>query len=362
MKPIDRVRCSLAHNEPDRVPRDFWATPEFQSRLCESLRLGSEEDMLRHLGIDLRYYRGPSYTGAPFGQPSDGVAEDLWGVLRKKMTVEGGSYNWTYSHVVSSPLETADSVRDIDEYGHWPSADWWDYGSVAGDCGQFDGYAVVYAGDRLDRTAQLKPAMYLRGMEQIYIDLHENPAIADAVIAHIKECFLAYNQRLFEAANGKIDIFMMGDDFGTQNSLMMGVDTWRRHFKQGFRQYIELAHRYGMKVMHHSCGAVRELIPDFIDCGLDILQSVQPRAVGMDLGELKREFGKDLSFHGSIDIQDTLPHGTVDDVRAEVKQRMVAGKPGGGFIISTAHNIQPDTPVENVIVLFDAYREFGSYE
>jgi len=86
------------------------------------------------------------------------------------------------------------------------------------------------------------------------------------------------------------------------------------------------------------------------------------KIIKKDLSELKREFGKDLSFHGSIDIQDTLPHGTVDDVRAEVKQRMVAGKPGGGFIISTAHNIQPDTPVENVIVLFDAYREFGSYE
>ena len=154
---------------------------------------------------------------------------------------------------------------------------------------------------------------------------------------------------------------MMGDDFGTQNGPIVSVPMWRRFFKRRFRDFIDLAHRFGIKVMHHTCGSVQALIPEFIDCGLDILQSLQPRAAGMDLGELKREFGKDIALHGSIDIQQTLPRGTPEDVRREVKARMDAGKPGGGFIICTAHNIQPDTPVENVIALFDAYREFGGY-
>ena len=359
MRAIERVISSINHIEPDRVPWDFWATPELELCLISHLGLSSSEELLRYLDVDLRYYRGPSFTGTMLTSYDDGVAEDLWGVLRKKMVVEGGSYSWTYSHVVCSPLYSAETVRDIDYYQHWPSADWWDYGNVEEDCGQFDGFAVVYAGDRLDRTAQLKPAMYLRGMEQIYLDLYENPEIADAIISHIKDYFLTYNERLFQAANGKIDIFMMGDDFGTQNGPMMSVDTWRRFFKEGFRQYIDLAHRYGMKVMHHTCGAVRDLIPEFIDCGLDILQSVQPRAAGMDLGELKKEFGKYLSFHGSVDIQETLPHGSIEDIRAEVRERMEAGKPGGGFIISTAHNIQPDTPVESVLALYEAYQEFG---
>jgi uroporphyrinogen decarboxylase len=111
--------------------------------------------------------------------------------------------------------------------------------------------------------------------------------------------------------------------------------------------------------MHHTCGSVVELIPDFIECGLDILQSVQPSAAGMDLGTLKREFGRDLCFHGSMDIQQTLPRGSTHDVREEVRRRMEAGKPGGGFIICTAHNLQPDVPVGNILALFEAYEEFG---
>ena len=361
MNARDRVISSINHVEADRAPWDFWATTEMEDRLIRHLGLSNVEELRRYLDVDLRYFRGPSFTGNPFKDHGNGITEDLWGVLRRKMVVDVGGCSWSYSHVVRSPLEDAQAVSDIENYKHWPSADWWDYGRVEEDCNRFDGYAVVYAGDRLDRTAQLKPAMYLRGMEQIYVDLYQEPAIAEAIISRIKDYFLAYNERLFQAARGKIDIFMMGDDFGTQNGLMMSVDIWRRFFKNGFKDYIELAHKYGMKVMHHTCGAVRELIPDFIDCDLDVLQSLQPRAAGMDLAVLKREYGKHLSFHGSMDIQETLPHGSPEDVRSEVSERMEAGKPGGGFIISTAHNIQPDVPVENVLTLFEAYRAFGNY-
>jgi uroporphyrinogen decarboxylase len=142
---------------------------------------------------------------------------------------------------------------------------------------------------------------------------------------------------------------------------MVDVQTWRKFFRDGFRAYIDLAHRYGMKVMHHTCGCVVGLIPEFINAGLDILQSLQPRAAGMDLEKLKREYGKYIAFHGSIDIQETLPYGTVEDIREMVRQRMDVGKPGGGFIIGTAHNIQPDTPTENILALFEAYKEFGRY-
>jgi uroporphyrinogen decarboxylase len=113
--------------------------------------------------------------------------------------------------------------------------------------------------------------------------------------------------------------------------------------------------------MHHTCGGVRPLIPLFIDAGLDILQSLQPRAAGMDLAELKRDFRRDLAFHGSVDIQQTLPFSTPEDVRTEVKQRLRAGKPGGGFIICSAHNIQVDTPLDNVLALVEAYQEHTWY-
>lgn len=361
MNHINRVKTALNHQEPDRVPWDFWATPEIEAKLVSHLGLANIEEVLRHLDVDLRYYRGPSYVGRELRKFDDGTSEDLWGVVRKSVQVDTGVYQWTYSHVVKSPLEDAQSAVEVHSYTHWPTADMWDYSRVEEDCASFPGYAVVYAGDRLDRTAQLKPAMYLRGMEQIYVDMSCDPDIADAIFARIRDYFIPYNDRVFAAAKGKIDIFMMGDDFGNQNSPLVSVGMWRRFFKPGFKAFIEVAHRHGIKVMHHTCGAVKDLIPDFIDCGLDILQSVQPRAHGMDLGGLKREFGKDLCFHGSMDIQHTIPHGTRDDIRAEVKARMQTGKSNGGFIISTAHNIQPDTPIENVLALFEAYREFGEY-
>jgi uroporphyrinogen decarboxylase len=218
----------------------------------------------------------------------DGTVEDLCGVPRKKVTVEQDSYRWTYKHVVRSPLESARTAREVEEYQGWPSAEWWDYSTIYEDCCGFSGYVVVNAGDRLDRTAQLKPAMYLRGMEQVYIDLYQNPQIAESIFSRIREYFMEYNRRVFESANGKIDIFMMGDDFGMQDGPITSVETWRTYFKEGFKAYIDLAHKYGIKVMHHTCGSVRILIPEFIDCGLDILQSLQPKAKGIDLGALKR--------------------------------------------------------------------------
>ena len=357
----EKVATTLAHQEPDRVPVDYWATPEITERLVRELPVDDKEGLLRTFGVDLRYIEGPSYQGQEMQTHPDGTTSDLWGVRRRTVKVERDGFTWQYKHVEESPLAGMASAREIDRYEGWPSPDWWDYSRIADDCRRHSGYAVVNVGDRLDRTAQLKPAMYLRGMEQIYIDLIESPAIVEAILAHITEYFLGYNRRVFEAAEGGIDIFMMGDDFGTQQGLMMDLDTWRRYFGPGFRAYIELAHRYGIKVMHHTCGGVRELIPELIDAGLDILQSIQPRATGMDLAELKREYGRHICFHGSLDIQRTLPKGTPAEVREEVRQRMAAGKPGGGFIICTAHNIQPDTPTENVVALFEACREFGGY-
>jgi len=361
MNAKERVMTSISHCEPDRVPWDYWAASEVTERLLKHFGFKDKEQLLRYFDVDLRYVPGPSYVGQEFQTYDDGTIADLWGVRRRTMTVKQGSYRWTYKHVVASPLEPMKTVEEIENYAHWPSPDWWDYSKIKSDCEQYADFAVVNAGDRLDRTAQFKPMMYLRGMEQAYVDLIANPKIAEAIIAHIREYFLEYNRRVFEAANGKIDIFMMGDDFGTQNGLMVDIRTWRRFFRDGFRAYIDLAHRYGMKVMHHTCGCVIDLVPEFIDAGLDILQSLQPRAAGMDLEKLKREYGKYIAFHGSIDIQETLPYGTIENIREMVKQRMEVGKPGGGFIISTAHNIQPDTPTENILALFEAYKEFGRY-
>lgn len=358
----ERVSATLAHQEPDRVPIDFWATSEVKVMLKQHLGFSDDEELLRHLNVDFRVLAGPAYCGPELTADAEGRNEDIWGVGRKTIHYGEGNHAGSYQELAYSPLAEMTTVDEIDRYFGWPSPDWWEYRSLADDCRRFDGYSVVSVGDRLDRTAQLKPAMYMRGVEQIMLDLALNPEIVDAIVAHITAYHLEYNRRLFEAAQGGIDIFMMGDDFGTQIGTLMSVEMWKRFFERGFRQHIELAHQYGIKVMHHTCGSVRPLIPCFIDAGLDILQSLQPRATGMDLAELKREFGADLCFHGSMDIQQTIPRGTPADIHQEVQARMQAGKPGGGFIICTAHNIQPDTPMENIVALFDAYHQYATYK
>ena len=348
------------------MPRDLWATPEVYASLRAALGLPSDSAILDRFGVDLGYVAGPSFRGRElrsWDTPEGRVAEDLWGVQRLEKQVHRGDVTWSYQHVIASPLSAAQTPADVHAYSHWPDPDGWDFSTLRQQCEavRAAGRAVVNAGDRLDRTAQLKTMMYLRGMEQTYVDLRRSPQIVEAILGHVTEYFLAYNERVFAEAGDLIDIFMMGDDFGTQQGPMMHPDLWRKLIKPGFRAYIDLAHRHGLPVMHHTCGSVVELMPDFIECGLDILQSLQPSAAGMDLGALKRAFGRDLCFHGSIDIQQTLPRGTPRDVRDEVRRRMEAGKPGGGFIICTAHNLQPDVPPENTLALFDAYEEFGWY-
>ena len=183
--------------------------------------------------------------------------------------------------------------------------------------------------------------MYLRGFEQILLDLVYQPEIAEYIFQRLTDFYLEYARRTFEAAGGGLDIFMTGDDFGTQTGLFMSPDMWRRFLRPGFQAFIALGKRYGCKVAHHSCGSIKPIIPDLIECGLDILNPVQPEARNMDCPELKRLYQCRCGARRCKGFE--------------------ALGPGGGFIFCTAHNIQSDTPLSNVEALFAAYRDIGRY-
>ena len=362
-----RVLRTLGHTPPDRIPVDFWAVPEVYDQLQQAMGLADKEAVLRWAGADLRFFNGPAMVGLEPVKLPDGVTRDHWGVLRQSRTVSGArrdgtTYTWTYKHLLASPLANATSVSDIEAH-NWPTADLWDYSSVKGACQAIKdaGYCAVAGADRLDRTAQLKPAMYIRGTENFMADLVLEEAVAECILEHISNYYLEYNRRFFEAAAGTIDIFFMGDDMGTQASTWVSPEMYRKYFKKRLAAYCELAHRYGAKTMYHTCGNVAPLVGDFIEAGLDILQSLQPQALGDQLAVLKSQYGKDLSFQGGIDIQGVLPNGTRADVAEHVRQRAEILGAGGGYIFGTAHNILPDTPTENIVALVEAYRKFGKY-
>ncbi len=363
MNSRERVQLALAHQEPDRVPIDYWASGEITAKLLKTLRFSSEEELLQHFDVDFRYIPGPQYIGPELTTRPDGSVEDLWGVPRIRVEVGAGEHKASYREACEPPLKDM-TLEEVQAYPKWPNPDWFDYSCVREQAAKVRaaGKCAIFMGDRMNRCAQLKPAMYLRGVADILMDMVVNPEIAQYLFDRIAAFYLEYARRTLEAAGGEIDIFMMGDDFGAQSSLLVAPDVWREMLRPNFKALIELGHRYGCKVAHHSCGSIMPIIPDMIECGLDILNPVQPEVQNMDRRELKRRFGDRLTFHGSISIQKTMPLGTPEDVRAEVRERFATLGPGGGFIFCTAHNIQVDTPIENVLALFAAYQEFGRYQ
>lgn len=358
----ERVFRALNFEEPDRVPIDLWMSKGFRNKILSALGTGLEA-LLDEFDVDLRYIEGPAYIGPPLRSFAEGTDEDIWGVRRTTVTLPLRGGTETYEEVSQSPLAGLDTVEQIERYEHWPSPDWFDYSVVEKQCDAIrgKGKVVVFQGDRMNRLAQLKPAMYLRGVEQIFVDMVVDPEIAETIFARIRGFYCSYAERIFEAARGKIDILLMGDDFGSQNGPLISPDMWMRYIGQGFADYVALAKSHGIRVMHHTCGSVRPIIPLMIERGLDVLQSIQPEAHDMDAAVLKSEFGSQIAFHGGISIQRTLPFGSREDIRNEVKARVEALAGGGGYILCTAHNIQADTPVENAITLLEAYREFGQY-
>lgn len=358
----ERLKRCLDHREADRIPIDFWATSEIKAKLVEYFRASDIEEVLQHLDVDFRYIDGPRYIGPEFVHP-DGSREDHFGVPRKPIRYGSGKGGGTYSEVVEYPLEGAASLDEIESYPKWPKPEWFDYGCVREQvrAAHDTGKVVVFMGDRLNRCAQLKPAMYVRGPEQIFVDAILNPDFATAIFRRITDFYSEYLSRTLEAAGAGIDIVFTGDDFGTQDSTFMSEEMWKNILMGGFKRMIDIAHEGGAVVAHHTCGFNLPLIPHFIECGLDILNPLQPEVKGMDFLKIKQEFGDRISFHGGISIQKTLPYGTPEDVCREVKDRADILGPGGGYIFCTAHNIQIDTPLENIEALFSAYKDFGRY-
>ncbi len=359
-----RVALALEHKQPDRVPIDYWATDAVNARLRDHFGFATQEQLLTHFDVDFRYIEGPKYTGPDPVVREDGCVEDHWGVPRVRVELGTGAETTVYREVIDFPLREVESIDQIRSYPKWPDPDWFDYECVADQVAQAcaTGKVVVFMGDRMNRCAQLKPAMYVRGIDQILVDVALDPEIAEYIFQQIADFYMEYARRTLEAANGGIDIFMTGDDFGTQKGLFMSPDMWRRFLRPGFKAFIDLAKGHGCKVAHHSCGSIKPIIPDLIECGLDILNPIQPDVDNMDRADLKQQFGDRLCFHGSISIQRTMPFGTPDDVRGEVRERFETLGPNGGLIFCTAHNIQSDTPTENIVALFEAYRRLGQYK
>jgi uroporphyrinogen decarboxylase len=251
------------------------------------------------------------------------------------------------------PLAEAKTVEDVEAYP-WPDPDWYDYSRLPHLIERCEGRAV-----NVGYSAVFTFHNYLRGLEQSMMDPLMNPELTEAIIDHLTRFFTEYHTRCFEAAARYIDTSQVTDDWGSQNGLMVSPEVFRRYYKQPMQKAIDLAKGYNIHVFHHDDGDCRQLIPEFVEMGIDILNPIQYRCGDWDLEELKRRFGKELCFHSAVDNQELLPLSSPGHVSEEVEQLIsILAQDGTGFIVGPCHNIQPNTPIENILALYRTAREY----
>lgn len=186
--------------------------------------------------------------------------------------------------------------------------------------------------------------------------MHTKPEVIRAIIDHVVDYEIAATRRFFEAADGLLDIAYFGNDFGTQRGMFISPRMWNEFIRQPLKRYFDASHDYGCKVMNHSCGAIRDIIPSLIADGVDILDPIQVAATGMDLAGLVRDYGAAVSFHGGVDTQRTLPFGSPADVRAEVRAYLELTRAKGGYILCGSQEFIEDIPLDNILAMYDENR------
>ena len=339
MNSRERVLAAINHQETDRVPADIWAEGEVWARLIEDLRVPGPDDVRELLNVDIRYI-SPVY---PPDVERDGIRQNMWGERWARANTPWGE-NWEH---IDGALAGVSSLAEIEAFP-WPTCDDVDYSGLAEQCDRYDGYAIAYGNaDIFERPA------LVRGFENMLCDTALNPDWVEYLTGIFLDFFVEEFIRTMEATGGRIDIYYALTDLGTQSGLLQSMDTFRRFIAPSIRALADLVHRHGVKFMFHSCGAVREAIPELIELGVDILNPIQPAAVGMDPEGLKRDFGNDLCFHGGVDIQYLLPLESAAAVRREVQRRVGILGDGGGYILAPSHNLQQDISTENVLAMYD---------
>ncbi len=369
----ERVLKSLNFQGPDRVPLDIGGTNvtsfhiEIEKKLKNYLNItGGEsplsshkmkavipdEKLLNYFGSDTRCIC--LHESRPWEKRDDGTWVDEWGIGFKE------SPDGYYYEFISHPLMDAE-ISDIESYP-WP--DPYSEKRIEGlkerAAGLSREYCVVLEGTR---EPIFGLATWLRGYEQFLMDLVMNKVFVSALLERLFEFWKSCLGFVLREIGSYIDVIKIADDLGTQTGLLISPSTYRQLVKPYHTKLFNFIKEQGdFKLLLHSDGAVRDIIPDLIEIGVDALNPIQPNIPGMDPESLKSEFGKNLAFWGGgIDTQSTLSFGTSDEVKKEVKKRVEILKRGGGYVFAQVHNIQPEVPVENIMAMYEAFSECAFY-
>ena len=381
MNSRQRVLLALNHQEADRVPFDLGGTgatgihlaayenlrrylglPEVEAR-CEDIiqQLAVvDEDVAERLQTDCRNVAPRSSAVYNLALRDEGrytAYTDEWGI-DWRMPREGGFYYDMHRH----PLEDARSIDDVRDYV-WPDAS---------DLHRFEGLKerakavhdegkIVCLGGLSAGVSEMHS--WLRGFENYYTDFYLHPDLAGYLMDKIVELKEQYWACALAEAGEYADVVMEADDMAGQQRLLLSPKIYRKFIKPRHTRLFSFIKRQApVKIFFHTCGAIRPLVGELIESGIDILNPVQKSAGGMDLSALKREFGPDVVFWGGgVDTQHVFHSGTPEQVRDDVKESLDSLAPGGGFVFGTVHNIQADVPPENIMAMWETLQEYGIY-
>ncbi len=347
----ERILAAINHQPVDRFPTDIWAVPEVWDMLHIHFGTKDNIEIYDHLGIDGIIEIRPKYIGPTLPHEVDGGFKkdfQAWGLQFKEQKYPGGVY-WETSH---HPLASAETISDLKAY-QWPDPDWYDYDSIREEALKYPGRAILSG-----YYAMFYYHNQIRGLEESLTDLLVRPKFTHYLLDRLGEFFQEYHRRIFEATADCIDLTQVTDDFGAQKGLLISPKMFDEFYRARIQKAIDLAKSYEIQIFHHDDGDIRKLLPRFVEMGMDVLNPIQWRCGDWDLSSLKKDFGKDLCFHGGIDNQQTLPFGSVDDVKSEVRRiKRTLGKDGTGLIIAPCHNIQANTTIDNIIALYETVNE-----
>ena len=350
----ERVLTTIAQQEPDRVPINYSANPGIDRRLKAHFGLAEDdgEGLRQALGVDFRGVGAP-YVGPELHEPVPERRIDVWGIHTRRVEHESGGY-WDFCDF---PLKDADE----ETVANWPmpNPDDFDYSGVEAGCDRWRGYAVSAGG--AGTGDMINSAGMIRGMEQVLVDLYTDDPAGLMLIDRRLEVLLEVTRRTIEAAHGKVDVMWMGEDLGTQRTPMMSLDLYRKHVRPRHQKFVDLAKSYDLPVIIHTCGSSSWAYEDFVEMGFDGVDTLQPEATNMSPRYLKEHFGGRLAFHGCISTAGPVAYGTVDDVVQDVRDTLSILMPGGGYFLAPSHQLQDNSPTENVVAMYEAAHTYGRY-
>lgn len=344
----ERVRAAINHQKPDKVPAAFEAVSSVNEKLMKHYGFTNYDQLMEKFQIDIVSVT-PKYIGPKLkeyqNEKGEQVRQSYWGFEETFHKTEIDTYAITSYY----PLNGVETLEEV-EAAQFPSPNWFDYNSIKEQCDRYPDKAIITG-----HEGPFQIVTFLIEMDQFFILMIEEPEVAKRILERMIEFELEYYRRILEAGQGRIDIIRPHDDYGTQISLLFSVDMWREFFMENTKKLTSLAHQYGAFYQQHSCGAVRPLIPELIACNVDVLEPIQ-KVKGLEPESLREAFGGRITFHGGIDTQDLLPHGTAKEVLRETEYFIRTLHQDGGYILMASQCFEGDVPIENIEAVYQADR------